>query len=90
MAQFHDIRQVEVVPIDLSVVDAVEAGVETAGEIDADRIGMLFDECLRFMVEDVTAYGDPRLRVLGAGELGEVVVDLLDEPHREIVSNQGV
>ena len=90
LAQFHDIGQVEVVPVDLSVVDAVEAGVETAGEIDAYRIGMLFDECLRFMVEDVTAHGDPRLRVLGAGELGEVVVDLLDEPHGEIVSDQAV
>lgn len=39
---------------------------------------------------DVTAHGDPRLRVLGAGELGEVIVDLLDEPHGEIVSDQGV
>ena len=90
MAQFHDIGQVEVVPINLSVVDAVEAGVETAGEIDAYRIGLLFDECLCFMVEDVAAHGDSRLRVLGAGELGEVVVDLLDEPHGEIVSDQGV
>lgn len=90
LSQAHDVGQIEVVPVDSLVVYAIKTGVETAGEIDADRIGMLFDECLRFMVEDVTAHGDPRLRVLGAGELGEVVVDLLDEPHGEIISNQGV
>ena len=90
LAQRHDIGQVEVVPVDLSVIHAIKARVKTAGKIDADCVGVLFDESGRFMIEDVTAHGNACLRIFGAGELGEVIVDLLDELYGKLISNQTV
>jgi hypothetical protein len=87
-AQLDNLRQIETVPVYLSVIDPLEAGVEPTAQVDDHAIEVLCQERPRQPVELPHAQQEIDLFVLHPPDAGEVSVELTDQLHGLGISYQ--
>ena len=90
--QRDDIRQIQVVPLDLAIVHTLEARIEATPDMDNDCLRAASQEIPRVAVEFPVAEDQRHLFILGHLEPdpGEVIAHLRDQRHGPLVFDQGV
>ena len=100
-AQLDDVRQIQVIPLDLAVAlrDAVEARVEAAADVHHDRLRVTAEEIPGVAVHFAGEHDPHYLVRLGHRGLldpvrvvadGSIRAQLLDQPHRFFILDQRV